>query len=145
MPAGPPPVLPVPRRARAVSTPLLMVLFPVMAGAGLQLAASAGWPLPPCVFREWTGLPCPVCGGTRAAVALAAGGWAEAFSLNPLVTVAGLGLSLGGVVLLVDAWRGGAWLARVRGVISRLPLRSLVVAALVLNWLYLWLDGRGGS
>ena len=42
-----------------------------------------------CVFRNLTGLPCPTCGSSRAALAVVQGRLLEAIVLNPLVTVAG--------------------------------------------------------
>lgn len=40
--------------------------------------------LPLCGLRLLTGLPCPLCGGTRAAQAFLCGDFARAFYLNPL-------------------------------------------------------------
>jgi hypothetical protein len=48
-----------------------------------------------CPLRDLTGLPCPTCGGTHAAVALSHGRWAEAFTANPLVA---------GSLLVFGAW-----------------------------------------
>jgi len=39
----------------------------------------------PCLFREWTGLYCPGCGGTRAAKALLQGKLAISFFYHPLI------------------------------------------------------------
>jgi len=50
-----------------------------------------------CPLRDMTGVPCPTCGGTHAAVALANGRFADAFAANPLVAV---GLVVFGVWLL---------------------------------------------
>jgi len=50
-----------------------------------------------CPLRDMTGVPCPTCGGTHAAVALAHGGWTEALVANPLVAV---GLVVFGIWLL---------------------------------------------
>lgn len=56
-----------------------------------------------CVFHRVTGLPCALCGGTRAARALLQGDVPRAWKLNPLAlpAVAAL-LALG----LVCAWEG---------------------------------------
>ena len=50
-----------------------------------------------CPLRDMTGVPCPTCGGTHAAVALAHGRWTDALAANPLVAV---GLALFGIWLL---------------------------------------------
>jgi len=91
--------------------------------------------LRPCVFRAWTGVPCPSCGTTRAAVAFLGGHLPEAFALNPLAAAVGF------------AFVAGAPLA-VLWVFSGLPVPSLsgqmrpwvrwaVVAAICGNWVYL--------
>ena len=51
-----------------------------------------------CPLRDFTGIPCPTCGGTHAAVALVQGHLETAILANPLVTV---GLVLFGLWLLV--------------------------------------------
>jgi hypothetical protein len=136
-------VLPVPRRGGGTPTLLLLVFLPVALSLGLRLATLVGWPLPACGFREWTGIPCVACGGTRALLALTEGRWIEALAINPLAALAGIGAVVGGVLLLADARRGGSWFSWIQARAPRRPLR-LVLAALVLNWVYLWLDGRGG-
>jgi len=50
-----------------------------------------------CPLRDMTGVPCPTCGGTHTAVALAHGRLADAFAANPLVAV---GLVVFGIWLL---------------------------------------------
>lgn len=52
----------------------------------------------PCALRQHTGVPCPLCGGTRSAALAARGEWGRATLLNP----AGPAL-LGGSALLA-AW-----------------------------------------
>lgn len=83
-------------------------------------AISLGWPLallgaplvlslgdlPLCGFRHVTGLPCPLCGGTRACAALADGNFLAAWQLNPglmvvLALAAAHSLQLG-----FEAWTG---------------------------------------
>jgi len=39
--------------------------------------------LPPCLFYETTGIPCPFCGSTTAFAYLAKGGFTEGFKANP--------------------------------------------------------------
>ena len=48
----------------------------------------SGIPLPKCVWHELTGLPCPSCGGTRCARAIASGSFGTAFLMNPFIFTA---------------------------------------------------------
>ncbi len=85
-----------------------------------------------CMFRNATGLPCPACGSTRAALAVADGRLLDAVALNPLVTIA--------------AVLGAAWLAMRGGCARRveisLPPRAgvtvwvAVAVLLAANWIY---------
>lgn len=45
---------------------------------------------PGCLFRKYTGLSCPGCGGTRAARAMLAGDWLGALKYNFLLPLAAL-------------------------------------------------------
>jgi len=53
--------------------------------------------LPRCPLRTLTGIPCPTCGTTRAALALLDGRVIDALAANPLGTLAGMAFVLGGV------------------------------------------------
>ena len=95
--------------------------------------------LPDCFFRSVTGVPCPTCGGTRAALALSRLDLAGAFHANPLVSLALLVLVGGGVV-------AGALALAGRGVRepARFPawVRAGLVVVLAANWFFLIVDGR---
>ncbi len=73
-------------------------------------AKAAGWPVPvwPCGFREASGLPCAMCGGTRAAGALAAGDWREALEWNALAVPFLAAMACAAAVCLVELVRGRA-------------------------------------
>jgi hypothetical protein len=81
------------------------------AAAGL-VGAAAVWPLLPvhpplvCPLRAATGVPCPLCGMTRACVAAAHGHLAASLAFNP----AGVLVVLAAVVALLRPH----WLTRVR-------------------------------
>ncbi len=95
--------------------------------------------LPSCPMHVLTGLPCPTCGTTRAALALLDGRVLRALALNPLATAAGIALVVGGVAAPV-------W-AALRGPLPVLPRplpvswRVGAVVALLLNWA--WLVAHG--
>lgn len=95
--------------------------------------------VPGCPFHALTGVPCPGCGTTRAALALARGDVPAAFGWNPLAAAAFL---IGGAVCLLAP----LWVASGRALPAlapELPRRARValVAALGANWA--WLLARG--
>lgn len=47
-----------------------------------------------CLWRALTGIPCPLCGGTRSVVLLSRFEFQEALAMNPLVTVGIIGAIL---------------------------------------------------
>lgn len=51
---------------------------------GSYLSQRLGVSFTICALKRFTGLPCPLCGGTRAALALLQGHLAQAIELNPL-------------------------------------------------------------
>lgn len=103
----------------------------VLAPTGARLASR----LPACPIRSNLDLPCLTCGTTRAALALAALDLPAALAVNPLATLAWLGLIGGGLVAgfaaLVDRPLPAFETSPGAGV------RWAGVAALLLNWAYL--------
>ncbi len=91
---------PVQRRARAS----LLLGWPVALG-GASLLLSLG-DIPLCAFRQLTGRPCPLCGGTRACAALAEGdllaAWQAHPGLLPLIAIA----AAHSVQIAHEAWSG---------------------------------------
>ena len=88
-----------------------------------------------CAFKDATGLPCPLCGGTRAAQALLRGDLGRACYLNVAALPAIAALVGVWVVLIVEATRGRAmidWNAVIRKLRSVLPL---LLALLFLYWI----------
>ena len=84
----------------------LLTLFGFLA---VRLAPEKVMQLAHCPLRDLTGLPCPTCGGTHAAVSLANGRLAEAFAASPLVAggaiLFALWLFAGVATTVVPAWR----------------------------------------
>ncbi len=93
--------------------------------------------LPPCWFRAVTGIPCPTCGTTHAALALLDGRPLAALAANPLATLAGLAFLAGGLVAPL-------WLS-VRTTVPVVPtplptwLRAAAILLLLAGWLWVLL------
>ena len=128
------------RRTERPSGPPAGALFGGVLLVGGALAAlwiRLGFPLPVCLFRRWTGLPCPTCGSTRMVESLLAGDLAGAVAWNPLLflglatVVAWALLSVARLVFHLPAWRV------VLTPRERLVLRFLALAVLVAGWVYL--------
>jgi hypothetical protein len=88
--------------------------------------------LPSCPFRSLTGIPCPSCGTTRAAMALLHGDIVAALTLNPLAAAAGLAFLVGGVIAPVWAL-ASLPVPRLDGPPAR-TIRLTLVAVLLLDW-----------
>lgn len=92
--------------------------------------------LPLCRFRAWTSLPCPSCGATSAALALAHGHPGDALRLNPLFTLLYLGMAAAGLHTLA-ALIGQRALTLVWNPREKSLLLGGVLLLIWLNWLYL--------
>jgi hypothetical protein len=102
------------------------------AQVGAVWAGVGGWP---CPLRGATGLPCPGCGLTRGAAALARGEWGESLAAHAFAPV---------LVAFLAACAFAAFLPRRRreafaGLVERLERRTrasaFLLAALLLYWL----------
>ncbi|MEM7585657.1 MAG: DUF2752 domain-containing protein [Acidobacteriota bacterium] len=96
-----------------------------------QTFASGLWS---CPFKEFTGLACPGCGTTRAALALAQLDPWHALTHYPLPSLAWAGFIAGGLVV---GWRALRRLP-LPGLPRYLPLwaRFTIVGAVLANWAY---------
>lgn len=94
----------------------------------------AGLDISLCAFKEFTGHPCATCGGTRAAVRLAHLDLVGAIEYNPLATVALFTFAAWIVVAFVRAGRPLIRWTNAR----RTAMAACVVAALLINWVYVW-------
>lgn len=82
-----------------------------------------------CPTMWLTGLPCPLCGLTRAMFLVAKGEWAQAVelhALSPLIAVAAMGVAVLGPARMARYW---VWLALLVGIYGgvRILLRILTL------------------
>ncbi len=91
----------------------------------------------PCALREGTGLPCPLCGGTRAAALTARGALGRAFLLNPAATalLAVSAAAAGWAAICLTGGRDWGFRRARRALNSPMALYVLCVGAAVL-WGY---------
>lgn len=83
-----------------------LLVFPFLVLALASAFLLQRWPqlvlgLANCPLRDMTGLPCPTCGGTHAAVDLAHGSLFSAFLANPLVAVGAMALGIWAIYALI--------------------------------------------
>ena len=107
---------------------LIMLLAPVASSAPVL-----------CNFKRFTGVPCPTCGTTRAAIALTRGDLIEAVALNPLTTI-GILVLAGWLVLRIGFGFTLRWKHPSRR--TRFMLYAASAALVGANWAFLILDGR---
>jgi hypothetical protein len=95
-------------------------------------------PWPVCWFRHTFGVPCPTCGATRSALALAHGNIGLAFHTNPLMCLVYLG------VLMFDLYAITVLVFRMRRLrLHPIPLqvqsvlRVITIGLVIGNWIYL--------
>ena len=81
-----------------------------------------------CMLRHFTGIPCPLCGTTRACVSLLHGDVVSALKFNPLAVVA---VFIGPFVVWLMTWRRNWPIVLVRAA------KFLAWLAVLLNWTYL--------
>jgi hypothetical protein len=91
--------------------------------------------LSPCVFRSLTGMPCPTCGTTHAAIAFLHGDLAASFAANPLAAAAGLLFVAGAPLAAI--WAVAGWPTPVMP--NPISVRARVAAVVIIaaNWCYL--------
>ncbi len=109
----------------------------------LALIAARFFPVlemaPSCVFRAFTGIPCPTCGATHSLVHLAHGNLSASFGMNPAVALAIFASMLLSVYDLAALFSGS------RISLSLTPRESTLIRAgaatvLLAHWAYLALN-----
>ena len=123
--------------------PLGLILAAVGAAAKLMtlVADRLGHATTLCLFKLTTGCPCMTCGGTRALNHLLGLDLAGAIAMNPLATLAMLGLIPWAAADALLLLRGRALAMDVSDGLASL-LRPLVVLVVFMNWGYLVAVGR---
>lgn len=102
--------------------------------AALFVFGPTGWT---CAWREWTGVPCAGCGGTRSLLLALSGEWTGALRMNPGAVLAAVFLLLANLyAVAVLVFRCEPWRPRVPG------WRWWVGGGIAANWLYLLLVSR---
>lgn len=115
------------------------LVFLWLAAAASALALRPLWLaiapfLRPCVFHSLTGIPCPTCGTTRAAVAFLGGNLIAAFVANPLAAAAGLLFVVGAP--LATLWAVARWPIPVVPTPFPMWVRIGGAALIAANWLF---------
>lgn len=96
-----------------------------------HISGVTGYDLVPCLFKQVTHQPCPLCGGTRAALLLGRGDGLGALQMNPLVTLSLVGFGLWIGLRLVFA-------KDIEFHPSNRVRFAMLGAALLINWAYLF-------
>jgi len=100
--------------------------------AAIYVGGRAGEPIPLCHFKRLTGVPCPTCGGTRAALRAGEGDLWGSFLANPLL------FTLLGTLTVVLGLRFVAGRRLDLGLTARQQQAAWILLAvrLLLNWAY---------
>jgi Protein of unknown function (DUF2752) len=114
--------------------------------ASLGLAAAwltIGLPWPRCIFHEITSLPCVTCGMTRCGIQFFHAHFLAALKWNPLVFLVLCSLIAFDLYAFATlATRGPRLRICFHNQMAKTFVRGAVIAALVLNWIYLLMHWR---
>ena len=93
-----------------------------------------------CLFKYVTNIPCPSCGATRAVVALLAGNFLTALTINPMGIIIALIMLLAPVWVITDLLRGKSSLfkfyRRLELFLQKPQYSIPMVTLVVLNWMW---------
>lgn len=114
--------------------------------ASLGLAAAwltIGLPWPRCIFHEITSLPCVTCGMTRCGIQFFHAHFLAALKWNPLVFLALCSVTAFDLYAFATlATRGPRLRICFYNQTAKTFVRGAIIAALVLNWIYLLMHWR---
>lgn len=137
-----------PQQQELATLPWLQRIFLVAAGSGLvALFITAAWlepdargfgthqrlGLPPCTFRQLTGIRCPSCGMTTSWSRLVRGQVARSFQANAGGAVLGITSLLLAPWALISRLRG-KWLWRPMGEWTTVALVASLLAVTLIDW-----------
>jgi hypothetical protein len=97
---------------------------------GFKLGQAHGTWLPVCLTRRVFDLPCPLCGGTRAAMRLFSGDPVGAFWINPLAS-----LAIPAFAVWTILWLGFG--RRLETTLKPAQVTAMILLTLAINWAYL--------
>ena len=137
--ASPPPPFPAPRRLALAWLPLWIALGLAFLSLAGQFASRWNIPLPSCLFRQLTGLPCLSCGSTRSLTAWSQLDLPAAFRFNPLFFLLCAGLLTWLALWITERLTRRPLLAPAWARFRRWPLWRILIALILANWLYLCL------
>jgi len=108
---------------------------------GVPFARSNAWLrvflMRPCLLKEAAGVPCPFCGGTRAAVLAARGEWMHALLMNPLGFLVIVGGAAAGLWLGTCALNGrDLGLSAAGRAFARIPWGWALLGGILLLWAF---------
>ena len=112
-----------------------------LAAAAVALLHLDALPFTVCFFKAVTGWPCATCGSTRALARLFHADLAGAWGMNPLAATGMMALLPWGAADLALMPRGRALRVELGPAAAR-AARAGIVAAVVVNWVYLVAAGR---
>lgn len=92
--------------------------------------------IPPCMFRYFTGIPCPACGGSRTGIMLSHFQIWDALTLNPLFFILFVALAVWGINTIIGLLMGRNIVVYLSNA-ERQVLRWVILLAIPINWLYL--------
>ena len=113
----------------------------VLGASAVGLLGLDRLPFSVCLFKAFTGLPCPTCGSTRAVGRLVHLDLVGALVMNPLTTLAAFVLAIWALADFGLLSRGRALDLEMGRPLGRV-VRATAVAAVVANWAYLVVSGR---
>jgi len=120
-------------------SPLLSLGGVILLIAMVRLAAQWRLPLPPCMLRTLTGIPCPFCGSTRSLLAWSHFEIIKALCFNPLTFLLVLVIAVWFLLWMSEVFLKRPWLVVFRQRFRSMAMKVVVAILVLLNWIYLCL------